>query len=105
MSAQMIVEFPDGKKVYFGDEPATGLGEVGVAEEIARVGGEKFKAALGSLASLVAALEESVGKMARRPDEIEMEFGASLTGDCNLWVVAGEGKAEFKVKLAWNKGE
>ena len=34
-----------------------------------------------------------------------MEFGASLTGDCNLWVVAGEGKAEFKVKLAWNKGE
>jgi len=110
MSAQMIVEFPDGKKVYFGDEPATGLGEVGVAEEIARVGGDRFKAALGSLASLVAALEESVKEMTRRPDvrrpdEIEMEFGASLTGDCNLWVVAGEGKAEFKVKLAWNKGE
>jgi len=101
MSAQMMVEFPDGKKVYFGDEPATGLGEVGVAERIATVGGDRFKAALGSLASLVAVLEESVGRMARRPDKIEMEFGASLTGDCNLWVVAGEGKAEFKVKLAW----
>jgi hypothetical protein len=101
----MIVEFPDGAKVYFGDKPATGLGEAGIGEKFTTVGGEKFKAALGSLASLVAALEESVGKMTRRPDEIEMEFGASLTGDCNLWVVAGEGKAEFKVKLAWNKGE
>ena len=105
MSAQMIVEFPDGAKVYFGDKPATGLGEVGIAEDIAKITGDKFKAALGSLASLVAALEELVGKITRRPDEIEMEFGASLTGDCNLWVVAGEGKAEFKVKLAWNKGE
>ena len=59
MSAQMIVEFPDGAKIYFGREPETGLSEVGVAEDIARVTGEKFKAALGSLASLVAALEAS----------------------------------------------
>jgi len=105
MGAQMIVEFPDGAKVYFGDEPVTGLREVGVAEDVAKVSGEKFKAALGSLASLVVALEDSVGRMVHRPDKIEMEFGASLSGDCNLWIVSGEGKAEFKVKLAWNKGE
>lgn len=105
MSAQMIVELPGGAKVYFGDQPPTGLEEVGIAEEVAKVGGDRFKAALGSLASLVAVLEQSVGQMVHRPDKIEMEFGASLTGDCNLWVVSGEGKAEFKVTLAWGKRE
>jgi hypothetical protein len=43
--------------------------------------------------------------MAHRPDKVEMEFGASLSGDCDLWIVSGEGKADFKVKLAWNKAE
>lgn len=103
MTAQMIVELPDGAKVYFGDRPGTGLGEASVGKGLAKVSNEKFKAALGSLASLVAALQEQVGAIGPRPDKIEMEFGASLSGDCDLWIVSGEGKAEFKVKLAWGK--
>jgi Trypsin-co-occurring domain 1 len=98
----MIVELADGAKIHFGREPETGLSEVGVAEDIARASAAKFKAALGSLASLVAALESSVGQMPNRPSKVEMEFGASLSGDCALWVVSGEGKADFKVKLAWS---
>jgi Trypsin-co-occurring domain 1 len=105
MSEQVIVELSDGAKIRFGREPETGLSEVGVAEDIAKASAEKFKAALGSLASLVAALQASVGGMAQRPDKVEMEFGASLSGDCDLWIVSGEGKADFKVKLAWNKGD
>jgi hypothetical protein len=104
MSAQIIVELADGAKIHFGSAPKTGLSEVGVAEDIAKVTAGKFKAALGSLAGLVAALEESVGHMAHRPDKVEMEFGAALSGDCDFWVVSGEGKADFKVKLAWGKG-
>jgi hypothetical protein len=76
----MIVELADGAKIHFGREPETGLSEVGVAEDIAKVTADKFKAALGSLASLVAALEDSVGHMPHRPDKVEMEFGAALTG-------------------------
>src|SRR5215467_2559257 len=102
MSAQMIVELADGAKIHFGRESQTGLSEVGIAEDIARASAAKFKAALGSLASLVAALEASVGQMPNRPNKVEMEFGASLGGDCDLWVVSGEGKADFKVKLAWS---
>jgi hypothetical protein len=98
----MIVELADGAKIHFGREPRTGLSEVGIAEDIARASAAKFKAALGSLASLVAALEASVGQMPNRPNKVEMEFGASLSGDCDLWVVSGEGKADFKVKLAWS---
>ena len=98
----MIVELADGAKIHFGREPRTGLSEVGIAEDIARASAAKFKAALGSLASLVAALEASVGQMPNRPNKVEMEFGASLSGDCDLWIVSGEGKADFKVKLAWS---
>jgi hypothetical protein len=98
----MIVEFPEGAKVLFGGRrPSTGLSEVGVGEDIARVAGERFKAAIASLAPLITALEQSIAKIAKRPDKVEMEFGASLSGDCNLWVVSGEGEAEFKIKLVW----
>ena len=39
MSARMIVELPDGQQVLFGGTgTGTGLAEVGVEEEIARLG-------------------------------------------------------------------
>jgi Trypsin-co-occurring domain 1 len=104
MPARMIVELPGGKKVLFGGSGvATGLSEASLAGDIAKATGDKFKTALGSLAGLVAALEESVGHMPNRPEKVEMEFGASLSGECDLWIVSGDGKAEFKVKLAWGK--
>jgi hypothetical protein len=104
MPAQMVVELPGGNKVVFGGSGRdTGLSEAAFGEAVAKATGEKFKAALGALADLVAVLEGSLGEMARRPDKVEMEFGASLTGDCNLWIVSGEGQAEFKVTLAWEK--
>jgi hypothetical protein len=100
----MIVELHGGKKLFFGGQaPETGLAEVGIGDEIKRVTNERFQAALGSLAELVAVLEKSVGGLPKRPDKVELEFGASLSGDCDLWIVSGEGKAEFKVKLAWGK--
>jgi hypothetical protein len=102
----MIVELPAGNKIFFGGQGAeTGLAEVGVGAEVARVSGDQFKAALGALGDLVTALEQSVGHLAHRPDKVEMEFGATLSGDCNLWIVSGKGEAEFKVTLSWGKGE
>jgi hypothetical protein len=106
MPARMVVELPAGHKVYFGGSGSeTGLAEVSVADDIATATGEKFKGALGALADLVGTLEKSVSAMPRRPDKFEMEFGAKLTSECNLWIVSGEGEAEFRVKLSWGKGE
>jgi hypothetical protein len=34
-----------------------------------------------------------------------MEFSASLTAECNRWIVSGEGEAEFKAALACGDGE
>src|SRR5262249_11345483 len=98
------VQLPGGSKVLFGGKgTARGLSEVGIADGVTEATSANFKAALGSLADLVAALEQSVGKMVHRPDKVEMEFGASLSGECDLWIVSGEGEAEFKVKLSWEK--
>ncbi len=81
------------------------MGEIGIADDVARKTKEQFKAALGSLAGLVKAMEETVGALPNRPDGIKMEFGASLTGECDLWIVSGDTKAEFKVTLTWGKGK
>ena len=43
--------------------------------------------------------------MADRLEKVQMEFSASLTAECDLWMVSGQGEAEFKVALAWGKGE
>lgn len=106
MSARMIVELPSGQKVFFGQRrDEIGLAEVGRADRIIAASGERFAAALGALGDLVSTLEQSVGKMVRRPDKVEMEFGATLSGECDLWIVSGEGEAEFKVSLTWGKGD
>jgi hypothetical protein len=98
----MIIELPDGNKVLFGDGlREKGLSEAGIGDDIRKATAEQLGAALASLASLVAVAEKSVGNMAHRPDKVEMEFGASLSNDCHLWIVSGEAKGEFKIKLSW----
>ena len=102
----MVVELPDGKQLIFGGHgPSEGLSEVGIGEEITKAASSTFKGALGTLGSLVQMLEDTVGRMEHRPDNVEMEFRASLSGECDLWIVSGDGEAEFKVKLAWGKDE
>jgi Trypsin-co-occurring domain 1 len=101
MPAQIIVELPEGKKLYFGGDAETRLAEVSAKGKIAAMTTETFKFALGSIGELVKILEESVGNLPKRPDKVELEFGASLKGDCDLWIVSGQGEADFKVKLSW----
>ena len=104
MPARMIVETPTGNKILIGGRGAPlGLSEVSVLDEVRKATGEQFKKAMGSLADLVAVLEEAVGRIEHRPKKVEMEFKASLTGECDFWIVSGEGEAEFTVKLAWEK--
>jgi hypothetical protein len=103
MAARMIVELGDGTKIHFGQVPEGGLHEVSIADEAARVAESAFRKGLGALGSLVAVLDEALRKIPKRPEGVELEFRASLSGACDLFVVSGEGEAEFKVTLRWGK--
>jgi hypothetical protein len=106
VAAKIVVELPDGKQLFFGGRgPTTGLSEVGIVENVTKAASDRFKGALGTLATLVGLLEETVSRVERRPDKVEMEFRASLSGECDLWIVSGDGEAEFKVTLSWGKSE
>jgi hypothetical protein len=100
MAKTMIVELPSGKKLLFG-APEGGLHEVSLSGKLAEKASGQFENALGTLGELVDVLEKTVGGLVHRPGKVEMEFGASLSGDCDLWIVSGHGEAEFKVTLSW----
>ena len=104
MPARMVVELENGSKILLGGKGrAAGLSEVSLAGDVATATSDAFRAALGSLGDLVGTLQDKIGSMAKRPEKIEMEFRASLTGECNLWIVSGDTEAEFKVTLTWGK--
>ena len=71
-------------------------------DKLAEKASGQFEDALGTLGELVGVLEKTVGGLAHRPGKVEMEFGATLSGDCDLWIVSGKGEAEFKVTLSWD---
>jgi hypothetical protein len=101
MPKTMKLELPSGKTLFFGSQTGTGLQDVSLADKLPEAAKGQFEAALGALSELIGVLEKQVDDLKKRPSKVEIEFGASLSGDCNLWIVSGEGKAEFKVKLAW----
>ena len=101
MSKTMVIELPSGRKLLFGGKDTAGLHEVSLADEAAKKASGQFESALATLGELVGVLEKTVGGLARKPSKVEMEFGAKLSADCDLWIVSGTGEAEFKVKLAW----
>ena len=75
MAARMIVELPSGNKVLFGGKGVSaGLSEVASRGDVATATAEKFEKALGSLADITSAVERAIGRMARRPEKVEMEF-------------------------------
>jgi Trypsin-co-occurring domain 1 len=86
---------PNGKKLLFGSPEEGGLKEVSLASKLPKAAADQFENALGTLGDLIGVLEKHIGALRSRPSKLEVEFGASLSGDCNLWIVSGQGKAEF----------
>lgn len=99
------VKFTSGNIVRFGNEQGGGLSPAGARDAVVDQTAKTFDKALGALGDVVARLEAAIGGLKRRPDGVEVEFSASLKGDCDLWVVAGEAEAEFKVTLKWDRKE
>lgn len=101
MAEVIVVDLENGGQLYFGASKSGGLREVSASDEVRKMARGQFEKALGSLGALVATLESQVASLPARPGKVELEFGASLSGKADLWIVSGDGKAEFKVKLTW----
>jgi len=102
MAKTMIIALPSGKKLLFGGPERGGLHEVSLGDKLAEKTSAQFERGLAGLGELVGILEQSVGALVHRPSKVEMEFDATLSGDCDLWIVSGHGEAEFKVTLSWD---
>jgi hypothetical protein len=104
MPARLQVDMAEGRKLSLGGgggDDGTGLAEVSVGGTIAKASAEAFGKGLATLGDLFRMLDGAVSALPKRPKGIEMEFRAKLTGECDLWVVSGEGEAEFTVKVSW----
>ncbi|SFK11014.1 CU044_2847 family protein [Methylocapsa palsarum] len=104
MSARMLVELADGNIILFGGGPVTGAPDVGLSDDFSRSTAETFQAAFASLGLVAKMFEDSISALPNGPGKLELEFGATLSRDCDLWIVPAGGPAEFKVKLTWEKG-
>ena len=98
VAARIEVELVNGTKILIG-----GRETAGSSSAIPNVSAYTFKTALGSLVEVVEMLEHAVASMTNQPEKVEMEFGASLSSECNLWIVPGAEDAEFRVKLTWGR--
>jgi len=83
-----------------GTEPTSGLDKVGDriidAFAVAQV-------AIMEVASSTAEIIETLGRRrARRPDQLEVEFGLSFSAKGNVIVVGGEAGAALRVKVVYD---
>ncbi|MEY9861346.1 hypothetical protein ABH935_006987 [Catenulispora sp. GAS73] len=60
---------------------------------------------LGAIRPVADSFVEEFADMANTPDEIELEFGLSLSADAKMVVATSAAAANFKVTLKWSKPE
>src|ERR1700730_9563790 len=66
MPQQIIIQLPEGRKLYFSSDARTRLAEISAKDKIATMTADTFKSTLGSLGDLVKILEDCVGNLAKR---------------------------------------
>jgi hypothetical protein len=100
----MQVTLPDGRSLYLGGGGSdAGLSAVSASGRIAKAGADAFEKGMATFGTLFSVLDKAVSALPQRPDKVQMEFAARLTGECDLWIVSGEAEAEFKVTVTWGK--
>lgn len=82
-----------------GTEPPSGLDKVGdrIVDAFAAA-----REAIVEVASSTAEVVGQLGQRARRPDQLEVEFGLSFTAKGNVIVVGGEAGAALRVKVVYD---
>jgi hypothetical protein len=106
-----LVEFPledGGTVVVEVDEPLAGDGAGQVTRglgprEVTTRAGETFEAAFARVEPAARAIVDKLRQLADSPDEIQVEFGVTLSAQAGAIVAHAAGEANFRVTLSWKR--
>ena len=107
---KQLVEFPleDGGAILVQvDEPAPEGGVVRAARpgEVLKKASQTFESALDKIKPAAGAIIAKLRGLADPPDEIEVEFGLTLSAEAGAFVAAAGAEANYAVKLTWKREE
>ncbi|QEV65227.1 hypothetical protein CP982_40210 [Streptomyces spectabilis] len=60
--------------------------------------------AMGTIHSMARRVDETIGALAHRPDEVEVEFGITLDAESGALIAKVSAGASLTVRLAWGPG-
>jgi hypothetical protein len=103
MSARMIFNLSDGNVVLFGGGSDAGRPDIDPSNGLTRASAEEFQRAFGTIGVLVKTLQASIDALPNRPEKIEIEFAATFSRECDLWIVSNGAPSEFRIRLGWEK--
>ena len=91
--AEIEIECPKDRRA--------GASDVSLAGNV-KIRFEEVVAPLGEVAEV---LFSKIKSSVKEPDEVSLEFGASLKGKTWLLAFSGEGQGNVKVSLTWKKSD
>jgi hypothetical protein len=97
----------DNRIIVEVDEPETG-GTTRASHrsgEIAEAAKETFEQALGKIRPATEKVIGTLRGLAHKPDEIEMEFGFSMSAEAGVVIASTSTQANYKVTLRWKSEE
>jgi hypothetical protein len=105
-----LVEFPleeGGSILVEVDEPESesGLTRAGRPSEIPAEAGQTFESALERLRPAAGAIIAKLRGLADPPDEVQVEFGLTMSAAAGMVVASASAEANYRVTLTWRRGE
>ncbi|QKW17849.1 hypothetical protein HUT16_01120 [Kitasatospora sp. NA04385] len=102
-----LVELPVGTttvnvEVIAEDE---GLVQVSRSDRLARRAARSLGEMLADVRPVAEEFVAGLGSMARRPDEVSLEFGLTMSAEADLVVSSAAAEANFKVSLTWRPAQ
>jgi len=96
-------ELPSGATIYIESEDTGERGARDVSMEKAKEW--LLSEVLQPIGEVAQVVFEAVKSKISQPDQITLEFGATLKGGTHLFLVSGNTEATFKVTLSWKKAQ
>lgn len=85
-------------------EPATaqeGVDEIGRADELAKKASQTLEKSIDDIRPAIEAVSAKIREMAKSANEVQLQFGITLSGELGGVVAKAGAEANFAVTLTW----